>query len=68
AVVGVLTSVISVYYYLRLVVMMYFRDGQSDVSATPSLHTLIALVLAALFVVQLGLYPSLIVELAQRFQ
>ena len=68
AVVGVLTSVISVYYYLRLVVMMYFRDGQADVSAMPSFHTLIALVLAALFVVQLGLYPSFIVELAQRFQ
>lgn len=68
AVVGVLTSVISVYYYLRLVVVMYFRDGEADVVAQPSFPTMLAVCLAAILVIQLGVYPSMIVELAQRFQ
>ncbi len=67
AVIGVLTSVISVYYYLRLVVVMYFRDGQADVPSKPSAYAVVATGLAALFVILLGLYPSLIVEIAQRF-
>jgi len=68
AVVGVLTSVVSVYYYLRLVVVMYFRDGEADVAAQPSLQSMLAVCLAAIFVIQLGVYPSMIVDLAQRFQ
>jgi len=67
AIVGVLTSVISVYYYLRLVVVMYFREGDSDFSVKPSLQTMLAIALAALFVIQLGVYPSLLVEIVQRF-
>lgn len=68
AVVGVLTSVISVYYYLRLVVVMYFRDGEADLSVQPSFQTIVAICLAAILVIQLGVYPSVIVDLAQRFQ
>lgn len=68
AVIGVLTSVISVYYYLRLVVVMYFRDGEADVAAQPSFSTVFAVCLAAILVIQLGVYPSMIVEIAQRFQ
>ncbi len=32
ALIGVLTSLISAYYYLRVLVVMYMRDGQPDVS------------------------------------
>jgi NADH-quinone oxidoreductase subunit N len=31
AIVGVLTSLISAYYYLRVVVVMYMRDGEPDI-------------------------------------
>ncbi len=73
AVVGVLTSAISAYYYLRLLVVMYFRDGQdssgqADLSAAPSLQLVLAICLCAIMVIQLGLYPSVIVEIAQRFK
>jgi len=64
AILGVLTSLVSVYYYLRLVVVMYFRDGEAQVSAKPSLAIIIAISLTAFFVVQLGLYPSLVVSAA----
>lgn len=66
AVVGVLTSLISVYYYLRLVIIMYFRDGQADVAAKPALAALVSITVAAYLVVQLGIYPSIIVDIAQQ--
>lgn len=66
AVVGVLTSVVSVYYYLRVVVYMYFRDGSADLSATPSVPALAVMSLAAIIILQLGIYPSFVVDLVQR--
>jgi len=63
AVIGVLTSLVSVYYYLRLVVQMYFRDGEGDWAVRPSVWALIAIGFAALMVVQLGVYPSLLLRI-----
>lgn len=66
AIVGVLTSLVGVYYYLRIVVLMYFREGHAQVAAKPTRETLIAIGLAALLVLELGLYPSSILSFAQR--
>lgn len=66
AVVGVLTSLVSVYYYLRLVVVMYFREGEADLECRPSTAALISVTVAAFFVLQIGVFPSLIVSFAQR--
>ena len=66
AIVGVLTSVISVYYYLRLVVFMYFRDGQAQVSHKPDRALLAIITIAALLVVLLGIFPSFVVGFAQN--
>jgi NADH-quinone oxidoreductase subunit N len=35
AIIGVLTSLISAYYYLRVVVMMYMRDGDPQTTREP---------------------------------
>ena len=35
ALIGVLTSLISAYYYLRVVVMMYMRDGEPETTREP---------------------------------
>jgi NADH-quinone oxidoreductase subunit N len=67
AVIGVLTSLVSAYYYLRVVVLMYFRDGKADASKKPSLAAMAAVGIAALFILMLGLYPSTIVQLVQSF-
>lgn len=67
AVVGVLTSVISVYYYLRLVMVMYFRDGNATIEErVPGFAFAVIGVVAAL-VILLGLYPSLIVDISKTF-
>ncbi len=67
AIIGVLTSLVSAYYYLRLVVYMYFRDGSADVPSKLSAPAVAAVVISALFILQLGLYPSALVQLIQSF-
>ncbi|MCX6133638.1 MAG: NADH-quinone oxidoreductase subunit N [Ignavibacteriales bacterium] len=67
AIVGVMTSLISVYYYLRLVVVMYFREGDADTDDQIPLVAFIAVAFAALMVLALGVYPSLLVEITRGF-
>ena len=67
AIIGVLTSLVSAYYYLRIVVLMYFRDGEADVDSQVPLPALIAVVIAAVLVLALGLYPSLVVDMTRGF-
>jgi NADH-quinone oxidoreductase subunit N len=58
---GVLNSVISLYYYLRVVVAMYFRDPLRPHDAFPSTSMRVALVIAAIAVVALGVFPGAVV-------
>ena len=67
AIVGVLMSVVSAYYYLRLVVMMYFRSGEGTVDQPVARLALGALVLSAIAIIWMGLFPSLVVDLTSRF-
>ena len=66
ALVGVLASVISAYYYLRVVVAMYMReplgeDSWSPVGALPAT----ALAAASLVVIVLGVYPGPLLDAAR---
>jgi len=67
AIIGVMTSLVSVYYYLRLVVLMYFCEGESDVAAKVPLAAISAVTLAAVLVILLGIYPSLLVDMTKGF-
>jgi NADH-quinone oxidoreductase subunit N len=63
-VVGVLNSVISVYYYLRIVVAMYFRDPSRPLAPTDGASMRAGLLLTAIAVVLLGVFPGTFVEWA----
>jgi len=64
AIVGVLTSVIAAYYYLRIIKVMYFDDPINELDrATGDLRMIGGL--ATAFVVLFILFPSIIVEPAQ---
>jgi NADH-quinone oxidoreductase subunit N len=63
-VVGVLNSLVSVYYYLRVVVAMYFRDAARPFSPTDGVSMRAGLLLTALAVVLLGIFPSTFVDWA----
>ncbi|MFO7693620.1 MAG: NADH-quinone oxidoreductase subunit N [Vicinamibacterales bacterium] len=67
AIIGVLTSVVSVFFYLRIVVMMYMSEKQ-DTAALPQVPrpALAALSLSAAVLFYLGVLPARVIELAAR--
>lgn len=56
AVVGVVTSIISGYFYLRVVYLMFMHEGAGEVSAKPALN--VAVALTVLGTLLLGLLPG----------
>jgi NADH-quinone oxidoreductase subunit N len=67
AIVGVLMSIVSAYYYLRLVVLMYFREPSGAVPEPLNRLAVGALVVSAAVVVGLGLFPSTVLNLTSHF-
>jgi NADH-quinone oxidoreductase subunit N len=65
AVLGVLTSVLGAYYYLRVVVYMYMRPPEGEPEALRSPSMAVALVAAVAVVVLLGLAADPVLRLAQ---
>jgi NADH-quinone oxidoreductase subunit N len=63
-VIAVLNSVVSVYYYLRIVVAMYFRDPMRPLAPTDGPTMRAGLFLTALAVVLLGVFPNAVVDWA----
>jgi NADH-quinone oxidoreductase subunit N len=65
AIIGVLTSVVSVFFYLRIVVMMYMmpKDARSSVPPVPKVAGA-ALVVSALLVLYLGVLPANVLDWA----
>jgi NADH-quinone oxidoreductase subunit N len=63
-IIGVLNSVVSMYYYLRVVVAMYFRDAvrPHEPFGSPSMR--LGLVLSAIGVVLLGVMPGTVIDWA----
>jgi NADH-quinone oxidoreductase subunit N len=66
AVVGVLTSVLGAYYYLRVIVYMYMRPAAGETEALSTTGMAVALGAAVAAVVLLGLAADPVVRLAQR--
>jgi NADH-quinone oxidoreductase subunit N len=64
ALVGVITSLISAYYYLRIVVVMFMRPGEPQVRSDAWLSA--GLAAAAVATVALGIIPGPLLALAER--
>ena len=64
AVIGVLTSVVSVFFYLRIVVMMYMTEGQETVRPHVPAAAVAGLTLAVVTVFYLGILPTRVLDLA----
>jgi NADH-quinone oxidoreductase subunit N len=65
-VIGVINSLISLYYYLRPIVLMYMQEPKAEV---PTLHLspylVVGLLLGVIGTLQLGLFPARLLSLAQ---
>jgi NADH-quinone oxidoreductase subunit N len=67
AVIGVLNSAVSVYYYLRVTVLMYFREAERDISGLSfSPTSVIAVIISTWGVLYMGIFPRSVLALAQR--
>jgi NADH-quinone oxidoreductase subunit N len=65
AVIGVLTSVVSVFFYLRIVVMMYMTESDTPARFSPVPRMAgLALVVSAILVFYLGILPTRVLDWA----
>lgn len=67
AIIGVMNSLVSVYYYLRVTVMMYMKEpvkDLGDLSWSPSMA--IALIIAVIGTLLIGIFPSPYLDLAKQ--
>ncbi len=66
AVLGVIMSVVSAYYYLRLIVMMYFRSSEIQLryQSNPLINSILFLMAASLFII--GILPSLLMNIIKN--
>ena len=61
---GVIASVISAYYYLRIIKIMYFDESQLNYQTTLSRKTTLILFLSIIGVALFILYPSLLINIS----
>ena len=68
-VVGVLASAIALFFYLRVILTLFFTDSTTEsVSVViPSALTRFAIGISALMTIILGLFPSLLINLANSY-
>jgi NADH-quinone oxidoreductase subunit N len=66
AIIGVLTSVVSVFFYLRIVVMMYMTPSGETIARFPAVPKVAgaALVASALMILYLGILPARVLDWA----
>ena len=66
---GVLSSAIAVFFYLRVILMLFFVDSKTDSISVviPSILTRISISICALVTIILGIAPSLLFDIAQNF-
>lgn len=66
-IIGVLNSAVGAYYYLRIIVMMYMREGREDAPVLPIPFSLgAALVITLGATIYLGVLPGRVLGFAQR--
>jgi len=59
---AVINAIISIFYYFRVIIAMYFRDSEREQVAVPVYYNLV-LGLAALITIAIGVYPEFITSL-----
>ena len=67
-VIGLLNSAVAAYYYLRILVVMYFREPGESVETLPPAGALLQIAVygSAAGTLLLGIFPSLVLDFANR--
>jgi NADH-quinone oxidoreductase subunit N len=67
AIIGVISSAISVYFYLRIVVLMYFKEAETELTVEKTFFPVSAVIISVVWVVLLGLFPNSFINLISYF-
>jgi NADH-quinone oxidoreductase subunit N len=67
AILGVISSAISVYFYLRIVVLMYFKSSESEITIESSNSSMLAIIFSVLVIILLGIFPGSLLDLITKF-
>ena len=67
AIVGIISSVISVYFYLRIVVVMYFKSSDSQEKPVINFSEMFGVAISVVLVIALGLAPGSLIDLITTF-
>ena len=59
AIVGLVTTVISAFYYLKIIKIIYFDDNKKEFDQVKDLNSLAVMVISCVFLATLFLYPSI---------
>jgi NADH-quinone oxidoreductase subunit N len=64
---GVLSSAIAAFFYIRVIVLMFFKDPVEDGTSVviPSIYTQITIVVSAVVTFALGIYPTPLINFIQ---
>ena len=67
AILGVFSSLISVYFYLRIVVLMYFKTADQELVFEKSRSGMLGVIISVLMIILLGLVPGYLIDLISSF-
>jgi len=67
AIVGIISSSISIYFYLRIVVIMYFKSSDSEEKPSYLNSEIIAVIISVALIIILGLVPGSFIDLITSF-
>ena len=64
--IGVVSSVVAAFFYLRVIVLMYMQEPQGSFEEDRSLMPRVAIAIPAILTLVLGVFPGLIVGILER--
>ncbi|MCX6151696.1 MAG: NADH-quinone oxidoreductase subunit N [Ignavibacteriales bacterium] len=67
AIIGVLSSAISAYFYIRIVIYMYFKESEVEFEITRSKTGMLSVVIAGTLVILIGLFPGSLLDVIISF-
>jgi len=64
---GVLSSAIAAFFYIRVIVLMFFKDPIEDGTSVviPSINTQITIIVSAVVTIAIGVYPTPLIDFIQ---
>ena len=65
AIIGVLTSVVAAFYYLRIIKLMYFDEAKAPIDPLPDMGVRLTVAVAAIYMILFTIFPSPVVDSAR---